>query len=148
MTVVKPSTGGGNGGEPPDLDDDVYPGTIYQVEDSTWPAVESGPFGAKPERPAVIITAVLDDVLNPDGTNVFVDGKFTRSGHENATLAKFAKALLGTKPGVDAFDTDDFVGKRALIETAKNNNGWPRITNISAMPKSMQRQAATAGATN
>jgi hypothetical protein len=45
---------------------------------------------------------------------------------------KYLVALAGADkvvPGT-GFDTDDFIGKRALIHIVLNDNGWPRIESI------------------
>jgi hypothetical protein len=110
------------------------------VEDSTWPArAEGHKFGAKPERAAVIITAVLEDLIDPETSeNARVDGKVTASNHENATLTKWTRALIGRDITDQPFDTDELVAARALFEVAKNDSGYPHIVGITAMPKAMK----------
>jgi hypothetical protein len=134
------------GGEVQEIEDGTYPATCFSVDDDEpWPAIPEGQlYGPKPERPAVRVTLVVDDVLNQDGTNVMVSKKVTRSAHEQSTLSAWASILVGVKKG-EAFDTDDMVGKRALIEVSHTDSGYPTISNMTALPKSMQKTKAGVG---
>ena len=69
----------------------------------------------------------------------------TMTGPKSKTWA-FLQALLGpqaVEPGKQ-FGPDDLVGKEALVNVELNANGYPKVTGIVAMPKSMARPAAPA----
>jgi hypothetical protein len=135
MAIVeeKAVSGSGGGAPPADIEDGTYTAVCYSVADSTWPEGDFG-FGHKPERDAVILSMLIEDVLDEEGENIILDCKVTLSLHENATLRRYAKALLGKD--VTKLDTEELRGGRVFVTVEHpNDNDWPRITNMTAMPK-------------
>ncbi|MCX7336323.1 MAG: hypothetical protein NTV85_32870 [Hyphomicrobiales bacterium] len=57
----------------------------------------------------------------------------------------FITALLGGKPPVvgQSFEKTDFVGRVALATIRRDEGGWPRIENLSAVPTAMPKARPT-----
>ena len=135
MTKVLPSTGNG---EIPEVEDGTYPATCYQSRDSVIPAGNYGEFSLEHDKPVVILTFMLDDVTDDEERNVMIDTKgLTISSHEKATLPRFASALLGRNMVGQMFDTEELIASRALVEVKHSDSGWPFVSNVMALPKSM-----------
>lgn len=98
----------------------------------------------------------------PEGTDIFEwvfaiddetgleiqDNTSTASGPKSKMFGWLTALLGGKAPDVGTdFEAADLVGRTALATIGKNDNGWPKITQLTAMPKGMlaQRFAAATG---
>ncbi len=63
-------------------------------------------------------------------------------------LFGYLTALLGGKPPVvgQSFEKTDLVGRLALATIRRDESGWPRIENLSAVPATLLKPKATAPA--
>lgn len=65
------------------------------------------------------------------------------SGPKSKAYAWLTALLGGTAPAVgQRFELDQLLGRMAIATISVNENGWPRIENLSALPK--RRAAAPA----
>lgn len=115
----------------PDVDDGVYPVILVEVNGPKriFPA---NPPDNSPDGGVDILewTFAIDDeagdVTVKDSTSVATSPKSKMYG--------WLTALLGKAPEINAtFDTDTLLGRRALA-TIGHRDGWPRVTQLTAMP--------------
>lgn len=139
MPFVTVSQGGS------DLPDDVYPVVLVGISDPKTVTAQRGPKAGQ-------------DIDLLDWTFAIVDGDFkdqeitastsTASGPKSKMYSYITALLGGKAPQVgQSFEKTDFVGRLALATVRKDENGWPRIENLGAMPTAMleQRLAAATG---
>lgn len=70
-----------------------------------------------------------------DGTEIRA-GASTASGPKSKTYAWLTALLGGTPPAIGtSYGTDTLVGRMALATVSLDEGGWPRITNLSALPR-------------
>jgi hypothetical protein len=68
-----------------------------------------------------------------------VHKNYTVSLHEKAGLTKLVLAL---GLDIDAFDTDQLVGKTVLVTVGKTSGGKDKVTNVTSLPKGMEVEPA------
>lgn len=127
------------GGPSTDIDNGVYPVTLAAVT------------GPKTIYPANA----------PEGTDIYewtfslddgrdIQGVTSTASGPKSKMFGWLTALLGKAPAAgDAVDTDALLGRRALATIDHNDGGWPRLSQLTAMPVGMLQQqfaAATAPA--
>lgn len=128
-----------------DLPDGVYPVILTAISDPRTVTAQRGPKAGQ-------------DIDLIDWTFAVDDGEFegqtieastsTASGPKSKMFAYLTALLGGKAPLVgQAFEKTDLVGRAALATVRKDENGWPRIENLGAMPASMlgTRVAAATG---
>lgn len=132
------------------------------------PLITVKPSGPPPEKDVedgsyvVILTElkgpkrIYPDNAGPDGTDIFEwtfaidDEEGNREIQDNSSTASSPKskmygwltALMDGKPPVmgTGFEAKDLVGRRALATIGHNEGGWPKVTNLTAIPKQLLQQ--------
>lgn len=133
-----------SGGKAPVIDDNIYEVVCTGVEDVTLEQPDQ--FG-KTEKVRVHLQLVgVED--EDSGEPVSLDPLLNRTFGQKATLRKWATALLnlGSIDDGSWFETEDLVGHhaRAVVKTetgADGKRGWPKVTDLMAMPKAAQKAA-------
>lgn len=86
-------------------------------------------------------------VHGPDG-DLQITSLTSLSPHPMSNITKYMTALVGAdkaKPGLD-MDTDELIGKTALVQIGLNDAGFARIEQIMAAPKTQKGQKAASPA--
>jgi len=136
------SSGGGS-----NLEDGVYTVTLVNIKgDPTDPenspkmvTARSGPKAGQ-EIGLWDWYFAVDDGGPFDGETI--QASTSVSSGPKSKMYAFLTALLGGKapePG-QTFKNADLYGRRALATIRKDENGWPRIENLGAIPRSMLQQ--------
>ena len=74
-------------------------------------------------------------------------GASTASGPKSKTYAWLTALLGGTPPAVGtSYPREQLIGRTALATIAIDEGGWPRVVNLSALPKKRAAAAAPAAA--
>lgn len=74
-------------------------------------------------------------------------GASTASGPKSKTYAWLTALLGGTPPVVGStYPRDQLIGRMALATITIDDGGWPRIANLSALPKTAQKPRPVAAA--
>lgn len=123
--------------------------TINNIENGVYPVMLMAVTGPKTIYPANA----------PEGTDIYewtfslddgrdIQGVTSTASGPKSKMYGWLTALLGKAPAAgDAIDTDALLGRRALATIDHNDGGWPRISQLTAMPVGMLQQtfqAATA----
>lgn len=132
-----------------DIDDGVYPVQLTAISDPKTVTAQRGPKAGQ-DIDLIDWKFTIDDPSNPA-----VDGKeleastSTASGPKSKMYAYLTALLGGRAPGVgQTFEKGDLIGRLALATVRRDENGWPRIENLGAMPAAMaQRSFARATGT-
>lgn len=132
-------------GEPEDqLAPGNYPATLESVVERT--------ITVNNEDRDVFEWTFLVDTENEDGTPgepIKISGLSSKMTGPQSKTAAFLSALLGAaavQPGA-TFTMNDLAGKRCLIQTALNRNGYAKVEGATALPTSVaktNRRAAAA----
>lgn len=139
MPFVTVSQGGS------DLPDGVYPVVLVGISDPKTVTAQRGPKAGQ-DIDLLDWTFAIDE-------GEFKDSEITAStstaSGPKSKMFSYITALLGGKAPLvgQAFEKTDLVGRLALATVRKDENGWPRIENLGAMPASMigPRVAAATG---
>lgn len=86
-------------------------------------------------------TFAVDD--GPEENKTIVDSTTTAAGPKSKQFG-WITALLGGKPPMigQNFEPEDLIGRRALATVRRNEQGWPKIENLGALPAAMLQQSA------
>jgi len=129
------------GGGSSSIEDGVYTIVVTEISDPK----------------TVIVRATGDEIDLIDWTFAIVDGEYADSTITESTstasgpkskMYGWLSALLGARPDAgQTFEKSDVIGRMGLATIArKEDGGWPKIVNLSALPKSMRVAPAPAAA--
>lgn len=122
-----------------DIDPGVYEVTLLDISEPRTIFPQSGPNAGK-EVTLRDWTFTLED-----GTEIRGSAS-TASGPKSKTYAWLTALLGGTPPAVgQSYPKSQLVGRLALATISIDEGGWPKIQNLSAMPRSMAAAPAVAG---
>lgn len=123
-----------------DLAPGVYEVTLTEISEPHTIFPQTGPNAGK-EVALRDWTFALED-----GTEIR-GAASTASGPKSKTYAWLTALLGGTAPSVgQSYPRSQLLGRMALATIAIDDNGWPKITNLSAMPKTKSKTAPVAAA--
>ncbi|MCI0344392.1 MAG: hypothetical protein L0221_02965 [Chloroflexi bacterium] len=141
MPFIEVRSGGAS-----DIPDGVYPVILVDIKGPKTVTAQRGPNAGQD-------IDLLDWIFAVDQTGHPLDGKeieassSTASGPRSKMYAFLTALFNGVAPLIGAgFEKTDLVGRRALATVKRDEDGWPRLVNLGAMPTQMQ-QAAFAQAT-
>jgi hypothetical protein len=121
-----------------DIDPGVYVVTLVDISEPRTIFPQTGPNAGK-EVTLRDWTFALDDGTELRGS------ASTASGPKSKTYAWLTALLGGTPPVIgQSYPKSQLVGRLALATIAIDDGGWPKIANLSAMPR--QQAAAPAAA--
>lgn len=124
------------GAAPSDVEPGVYEVTLVEISEPRTIFPQTGVNAGK-EVTLRDWTFALED-----GTTV-VGSASTASGPKSKTFAWLTALLGGTPPVVgQPYPRSQLLGRAALATITVEESGWARITNLSALPKSMRAQPA------
>lgn len=121
-----------------DIEPGVYEVTLTAISEPREIYPQTGPNAGK--------TVTLRDwtFMLEDGTEVRA-GASTASGPKSKTYAWLTALLGGVPPAVgSSYPRDQLVGRMALATITVDEGGWPRIANLSALPKKTTARPAPA----
>jgi hypothetical protein len=122
-----------------DIPDGVYPVTLVEIKGPKTVTAQRGPKAGQEIDLLDWVFAV--DEGDHDGTQIEASTS-TASGPKSKMYSYLTALFGGIAPTVGAtFETTDLCGRRALATIRKDDNGWPRIENLGAMPAAMQQKA-------
>lgn len=123
-----------------DIEPGVYPVTLVDISEPRTIFPQSGPNAGK-EVTLRDWTFALDD-----GTEIRGSAS-TASGPKSKTYAWLTALLGGTPPAVgQSYPKSQLVGRLALATIVIDDGGWPKIQNLSAMPRGMAQQPVAVAA--
>lgn len=102
---------------------------------------KESPFPDSTPRPQLLITWEIDE-RQSNGKRFTADQWVTASLHPMAKLTQMLESWRG-KPLADGeeFNTAAILGKTALVNIVLNQKGYPKVDNVAALPKQMQKIA-------
>lgn len=119
-----------------DIEPGVYEVTLIELSEPRTIYPQSGPNAGK-EVHLRDWTFALED-----GRTV-VGGASTANGPKSKTFAWLTALLGGTPPVIgQSYPRSQLIGRECLATIAIDDGGWPRIANLSAMPKKAAPAAA------
>lgn len=122
-----------------DIPDGVYPVTLVEIKGPKTVTAQRGPKAGQDIDLLDWVFAV--DEGDHDGTQIEASTS-TASGPKSKMYSYLTALYGGIAPQVGAsFEVTDLAGRRALATIRKDDNGWPRIENLGAMPAAMQQKA-------
>lgn len=127
----------------PDIADGVYPVVLVKIEGPKTVTAQRGPNAGK-DIDLFDWTFAVDAVGTPeDGTEIEASTS-TASGPKSKMFAWLTALLGGKAPAVGTkFEVGDLLGRSALATIRKDDNGWPRLENLGAMPAAMLAKRVT-----
>ena len=128
--------------EAPDVEPGTYKATCIKVKDDF---IENSMYGS---GDVVRLYMQLTDVLGPEGEEVILDGIANRKITPLSKLTRWADALgrVIDFDSEDDFDTEELVGGECLIKVErKDKDSWPKVTDLTALPKIMARSVDPPG---
>jgi len=127
-----------SGAPPVDIEPGVYEVTLTDISEPRVIFPMSGPNAGK-EVTLRDWTFALDDGTELRGS------ASTASGPKSKTYAWLTALLGGTPPVVgQSYPRAQLLGRMALATVAIDDGGWPKIANLSALPKAKTTPAAPA----
>lgn len=112
-----------------DIEPGVYEVTLIAISEPRTIFPQSGPNAGKEVNLRDWEFALEDDTVIRGGAS-------TASGPKSKTYAWLTALLGGTPPAVgQSYPKDQLIGRMALATIAIDESGWPRIANLSALPK-------------
>lgn len=129
-----------NQGAGADIPDGVYPVVLVSISDPKTVTAQRGPKSGQDIDLLDWTFAVLDGEYK----DTEISASTSMASGPKSKMFSYITALLGGKaPQVgQSFEKTDLVGRLALATVRKDENGWPRIENLGAMPTSMLKQNA------
>ena len=114
-----------------DIEPGVYEVTLVEISEPRTIFPQTGPNAGK-EVTLRDWTFALDD-----GSGTVTGSASTASGPKSKTYAWLTALLGGTPPEVGkTYPRSQLIGRGALVTVSVDEAGWPRIANLSALPKS------------
>ncbi len=125
-----------------EIEDGVYTVQLTGISDPKTVTAQRGPRAGQ-DIELINWTFTIDEPGSPyDGTDIDASTS-TASGPKSKMYAYLTALLGGRAPSVgQTFEKGDLIGRLALATIRRDEAGWPRIENLSAMPRG--RQQATA----
>jgi hypothetical protein len=131
-----------------EIEDGAYPVQLVAISDPRTVTAQRGVNAGK-DIDLIDWTWTIDAPGTPhDGLQLDASTS-TASGPKSKMYAWLTALHGGKAPAVgQSFAKSDLIGRLAVATIRKDDQGWPRIENLSAMPVQMaqQRFAATTGA--
>lgn len=128
--------------EAPDVDAGTYKATCIKVKDDH---LENSLYG---DGDVVRVYMQLSDVLNEEGEEIVLDGIANRKVTPLSKLTRWADALgrVIDFDGEDDFDPEELVGGECLVKVErKDKDSWPKIKELTALPKIVSRSTDAPG---
>lgn len=112
-----------------DIDPGVYEVTLTEIKEPRAIFPQSGPNAGKE-------VSLRDWIFSlEDGTELRGSAS-TASGPKSKTYAWLTALLGGVPPAVgSSYPRDQLIGRMALATIVIDEGGWPKIQNLSALPK-------------
>lgn len=124
----------------PEIADGVYPVILTAISDPRTVTATRGPKAGEDVDLIDWTFAIDAPGSSYDGLEIPVSTS-TRSGPKSKMYAFLTALFNGVAQPVGAgFEKDQLIGRQALATIAKNDAGWPEITNLGAVPLQMQQQ--------
>jgi hypothetical protein len=119
-----------------DIAPGVYEVTLIEISEPRTILPQSGPNAGKE-------VSLRDWLFSlEDGTELRGSAS-TASGPKSKTFAWLTALLGGTPPPIgSSYPRDQLVGRMALATVTLDDGGWPKISNLSALPRSRVAVAA------
>lgn len=123
-----------------DVDPGVYEVTLTDISEPRTILPQSGPNAGKE------VTLRDWSFAMEDGTEIRGSASIA-NGPKSKTYAWLTALLGGTPPAVgQSYPKAQLLGRMALATVTVDEGGWPRITNLSALPKAKVKAAPVAAA--
>jgi hypothetical protein len=115
----------------PDIPDGVYPVTLVEIAGPKTVTAQRGPKAGQ-DIDLFDWTFAIDS--GPKEGETLEASTSTASGPRSKMYAWLTALFGGVAPPIGAsFDTTSLHGRRAVATIRKDESGWPRIENLSAM---------------
>lgn len=112
-----------------DIEPGVYEVTLTEISEPRTIFPQSGPNAGKEVTLRDWMFALEDDTVIRGSAS-------TASGPKSKTYAWLTALLGGTPPAVgQSYPRDQLIGRMALATVQIDEGGWPKISNLSALPK-------------
>ena len=122
----------------PEIEDGVYSVVLTDIKGPKTVLATRGPKAGQEIQLFDWDFAILDDGPQKD---VVVSASTSTASGPKSKMYIFLSALLGKKPEIgQGFELTDLVGRMALATIEKDDGGWPRLSNLSAMPRAALQQ--------
>lgn len=140
MSFIEVSTGGSN------IPDGAYPVQLSDIKGPKTVTAQRGPNAGSDVDLFDWVFHVTQPGGPHDGEEI-VGSTSTASGPRSKLYAWLTALMNGVAPAPGTrFEKEHLVGRLAVATIQKDQDGWPRLTNLSAMPVAGQ-QATFAAAT-
>jgi len=128
MTTITVTSGA------PDIQDGQYPMYLKKLDGPKTITPKTGPNAGQ--------DVDIYDWLFETSTGIEIPENTSVASGPRSKMYAWLTALLGGRPPQlgQTFSNNDLEGKYVLGTIQKDANGWPKITNLSAMPVDMQQQ--------
>lgn len=138
------------GGPSPDADipDGVYPVILSAISDPKTVTARRGKNAGK-DIDLIDWTFAVDAPGHPLDARLLDESTSTASGPRSKMYAYLTALFGGVAPVVGTrIGKADLIGRRALATVVHDEGGWPRVSNLGALPAQMLQQsfAAATGA--
>lgn len=138
------SAGGPTGDN--DVPDGVYPVILTAIGEPKTVTARRGPKAGQ-DIDLIDWTFAIDSPGHPIDARELTESTSTASGPKSKMYAYITALSNGVAPPANAkIAKAQLIGRRALATVSHDEGGWPRISNLGALPLGMQ-QAAFAQAT-
>lgn len=115
--------------------DGVYPVTLTQISDPKTVTAQRGPKAGQ-EIQLLDWTFAIDEG-ELEGAELQTSTSLA-SGPKSKMFGYLTALLGGKAPAIgSSFEKSALIGRRALATVRADDNGWPRIENLGAMPTGM-----------
>ncbi|MGH2511388.1 MAG: hypothetical protein ACRDGQ_01735 [Candidatus Limnocylindrales bacterium] len=126
----------------PDIPDGVYSVILTGIAGPKTVTAKRGPKAGQ-EIDLYDWDFAIDE--GPKENEVIQSSTSSASGTRSKMYAYITALMGGVAPAIGtSFEIDDLVGRRALATIRKDEQGWPRIENLGALPASMRGPRAAA----
>lgn len=145
MTDYFTISSGGPGGDN-DVPDGVYPVILTAIGEPKTVTARRGPKAGQ-DIQLIDWSFAIDQPGHPLDERELVESTSTASGPKSKLHAWITAFMNGVAPAAGTkIAKSQLIGRRALATVSHDEGGWPRISNLGALPLAMQ-QAAYAQAT-
>lgn len=123
-----------------DIEDGAYPVQLVAISDPRTVTAQRGVNAGK-DIDLIDWTWTIDQPGSPSDGLQITASTSTASGPKSKMYAWLTALLGGKAPTVNqTFQKTDLIGRLAVATIRKDDDGWPRIENLSAMPVAMAQQ--------
>lgn len=128
----------------PEIADGVYPVILTDIKGPKTVTAQRGP-NAGQDIDLFDWVLAVDAPGTPQDAMVIETSTSTASGPRSKMFAYLTAFHNGVAPAIGTkFEREHLVGRRALATIQKDQEGWPRVTNLGALPASMLQQSFAA----